>query len=922
MPASMTYTAVWDSEPGYDYMYVEYWDDVTMQWVEISTVNGGQGAYDGSGGPAIETVAAAATTTTRFRFHFVSDGAWSDQDGLWPTTEGAFKVDDITTTYGAGPTTHAENFEDEACGALVTNDGFWTSESAPGFGSYSHLVSGAAIVQEDPCLRPLSSMWSSFDDPLVTNYACGGWPLQGAMPYGPNDDGLYLWNEVYSPWVPITGSGDEYRFEFLTYRDLPLDNLQFYNWAIRTRDESGCPAVWDDFSFVYYGGQKDWIRTVFSVGSFFPASAVEVQVSIGAYDGCVVWCGIYGTGACHSHAPLFDQVRLVRVDVQGPQWNVRHIDLWQDNFPEEGGVDPATSYARCDMAQDILPNNNGGILPGDSLVIEASDPNGFDADNTGGRPGNTVYAFVQVTDRFGNPKAGKNGVAIQSPDDQAFAGDPNAGLLRWPYVPGVAPAGWDAYRMDQVWVPSGGQVIDRYCIDLMDLGSGATGPHYNHVNENTAANTGIFTPGDVIHYVLAAKNTLGQWSYVHRSLGGQGVTTRTTSLAQALADPMEWSVLPDAGLLPGDEGDILFVDDADDRGGPAQLYFDWAFRYLNIEDRVDRFDVLGPSSAVGNSLESRVKNFFSQMIGDPVEIYQKVLWNTSDLSASLMGDGGAANGGSGGEKSDDYGLADAFLNFHGDNPGWAVWGDDMAEEWAALTGAGAVAVKSYWMTHTLVGGNHVLAGETVSPVVYQNTGSPIGPPTMQAYGGCPLINDFDVLSATGTAFDAMSYSAVDAGNAAVVAQATPNHVGTTARYVLSGFAFNYIRDDGLGGIPDRVNHLRDILIWFENVIDPPIGIDPVAYANSLENAYPNPFNPTTTIKYSIAERGHVSLKIYNAAGQLVRTLVDEVQSPQAAAFSKTWNGLNDRGQPVSSGVYFYKLTTDDFAQTKKMVLLK
>ncbi len=109
---------------------------------------------------------------------------------------------------------------------------------------------------------------------------------------------------------------------------------------------------------------------------------------------------------------------------------------------------------------------------------------------------------------------------------------------------------------------------------------------------------------------------------------------------------------------------------------------------------------------------------------------------------------------------------------------------------------------------------------------------------------------------------------------------------------------------------------------FQNIIDEPIGIDPVAFSNSLDNAYPNPFNPTTTIKYTIAERGHVSLKIYNAAGQLVRNLVDEMQSPQEVGFSKTWNGMNDQGQPVSSGVYFYKLTAQNFTQTKKMVLLK
>ncbi len=428
MPASMTYTAVWDSEPGYDRTFVEYWDDANEQWVEISTVNGGQGSYDGAGGPIVETVSAAATTTTRFRFHFASDGAWDDRDGLSPSDEGAIKVDDITTTYGAGPTIAFEDFEDESCDALVSNDGFWTAEPAPGYGIFAHLTSGASVIQEDPCRRPISFLWAFFDDPLVTNYECGGFPHQGAMPYGPNENGLYLDNEIWSPWVPLTGSGDEYRLEFLTYRDLPLDNLQCYKYHIRTRGLDGCAGQWDDYaSDFYYGGQKDWHRFTLNISSLIASGAVDVQVAVGAWDACRWYCGIYGTGACHSHAPLIDQVRVSRIDVQGPQWNVRHIDLWQDNFPEEGGVDPATGYTRCDMAQDILPSLNGSILPGDSIAVEATDPNGFAVDNTGGRPGVAIYAFVKVTDRFGNPKAGKSGTAIQSPDNQGYSGDSNAG---------------------------------------------------------------------------------------------------------------------------------------------------------------------------------------------------------------------------------------------------------------------------------------------------------------------------------------------------------------------------------------------------------------------------------------------------------------------------------------------------------------
>ncbi|MEJ2721741.1 MAG: T9SS type A sorting domain-containing protein [bacterium] len=96
-----------------------------------------------------------------------------------------------------------------------------------------------------------------------------------------------------------------------------------------------------------------------------------------------------------------------------------------------------------------------------------------------------------------------------------------------------------------------------------------------------------------------------------------------------------------------------------------------------------------------------------------------------------------------------------------------------------------------------------------------------------------------------------------------------------------------------------------------------------AAANELYQNYPNPFNPTTTIRYSIKERGRVSLRIYNAAGQLVRTLVDEIQSPREAGYSVLWNGRNDAGMPVASGVYMYKLTAErGFQDVKKLVLLK
>jgi hypothetical protein len=929
--STLSYMISWESEENYDFTYVEWYDSTNQEWVRDPAVNGGAGAYDIIGGPISDASSAASaglTGPTAVRFHFAADGAWSDEDGLNDTTTpGAVILDNLQLDAGA-----IEDWEGETCGVKVSSDGTWVAASPPGYGLYANLVSAATIVQEDPCLRPLSNMWEFFDNPLVTNYTCGGWPSQGAVPYGPNVDGLYMNNQVISPFFAISGAGAEYILSFLVYRDLPKDNLIFYHWGVRTKDNdppaNGCYTALRDDNFVYYGDNKDWIRSGFQVGTKVPATADEISVAVGNVDMCGVWCGIEGSGNCHSHGGILDQVKLQRVETFGPQWSVRQIDLWQDNFPELGDI---AGVARCDMAIDILPGTSQNIVPGDSMKVTVTSPEGtgnagFAIDATGGRSRRSVYVFVKCTDRFDNPRP-YTGLQMQSPDNKHSVADVS-GLLRFPLVTGGTvpqPApNWEVYRMDYAITPTTGRVTDGFCADLMDGRVG--GPDdYAHLYE--PAQAGIFVPGDVIHYFLGAKTLSGQWSYLHRTLNGQGANRRTGVIAEAIASPMEWSVLPDAGRLEGDLGDILLVDDCDDRDGPAQLYFDFAFKYMGIEDRVDRYDVLGPSSGVGNSLASRVKSIQFQLIGDPTEIYQKILWNTGSLSVSLMGDGGAPNGGAG-EKSEDFFLCDFFLDNHPDNPGWAYWGDDVVAEWALLGASpDPVMVNNKWINHTLTSDDQKLASGVVSPVVRVSTApAPVAPnfvptETFYAYGGCALINNFDVPGQLGNSRIAYRYNNAATGPVASLSQVTGNLQATNARFYLSGFAYNFIRDDDLNGVPDYVKHLQELLVWFENIIGDPVGIDPVAF-NNLEDNYPNPFNPTTTIKYSIAERGHVSLKIYNAAGQLIRTLVNEEQAPQANGFSKVWNGLNDHSQPVASGVYFYQLTAKNFSQTKKMVLLK
>lgn len=91
-------------------------------------------------------------------------------------------------------------------------------------------------------------------------------------------------------------------------------------------------------------------------------------------------------------------------------------------------------------------------------------------------------------------------------------------------------------------------------------------------------------------------------------------------------------------------------------------------------------------------------------------------------------------------------------------------------------------------------------------------------------------------------------------------------------------------------------------------------------ATLLHQNAPNPFNPSTVIRYELPARGAVDLRVFDVAGRLVRTLYQGVEG--AGLREKTWLGRNDEGQSVASGVYFYRLQTADEVQTKRMLLAK
>jgi hypothetical protein len=894
------YLIAWDSEPGYDYTYVEYvtkgtCDSLThpdvipsWQWNEIAS-------YDDIGSStASVTIPAPHEGNIKIRFHFVSDPAWSDEDGLW-NTDGAVIIDDLVVrtnsiTYDSEDFEYTASEGGENPSGMQTADGDWECCNLSGYGDYSGIYPGLAVLQEDPCDINLRCLWGFFNGSTV-NYTCGGHPEQLSVPFQ-NVRGQYIHNEIWSPAIHLAGTGSEIFFEYDVYRDLPLGNLIFYTWHVRSIDAAGCPGEWKDRNWVYYGANKDWITRQERIGDLIDTGADTIQVALGVVDMCPQWCPIYGPVACHSHAPLFDNVEVYRVASSGPQWSVRDIDLFQDTFPENG---TSVGTGRIDMAADILPKLNPNILPGDSAVVTVSDWEvglGTDA-YTGFGP--AVYFYMRR-----DPRPSIKPIATTKVEEDAF---------RWPLVDSVTVWGkkWYMFRMDTCFteVSRTGPVLDEYCIDIND--------HY-------------FANGDTLWFFFGAHNASNEWTWWSQFTGTVNsiyeVTRYRFRMEGGFHSEMEMQILPGEGIA--NRGDVLYVDNFSGRG--AQPYFDTAFQMCGIFDQVDRFDKRGPSSIAGNSLGYHATA--AQLHGN----YRKILWNSGDLRWGTVGDGTR-------EKADDYALLYAFLDQHPNTHGCGIYfsGDNLAEEWDDMTSASSQMFKDVYIPHTLITGNHADlhrispygigegAGTGVPPSfgIFDN-GPPFGRDTLVVFGACPIINDFDVIAPVGNATLEMCYDPVneaDDTNPAVIGLSTVNALGNPAATVLSGFSFHYIRTDRPRGWVDRLEHLTDILRYLFNVLDDWSSVPShSAFSNSLAQNYPNPFNPSTTIQYSVKDNAHVSLKIYNVAGQLVRTLVDS--DMKAGAYQETWNGLSNSGNPASSGVYFYKLVTKDFSMTKKMVLLK
>jgi len=199
-------------------------------------------------------------------------------------------------------------------------------------------------------------------------------------------------------------------------------------------------------------------------------------------------------------------------------------------------------------------------------------------------------------------------------------------------------------------------------------------------------------------------------------------------------------------------------------------------------------------------------------------------------------------------------------------------------------------------------------------------------------GGCPELGDFDVIQPYPGILSAeliAEYVKADM-TTRPAGVAYTDSMGYQA--VTLGFGMEFMSDVLLptghyaSGASDRVDLMANIMEYFAKApTATPTGAEEgEAFANRLSQARPNPFNPRTTIEYGIAAPGHVTLRVYDLAGRVVRTLVDRDVEP--GEHKVVWDGTTDTGRRAASAVYFVRLETGGASVTstvaRKLVLLK
>nr|MEE4267990.1 T9SS type A sorting domain-containing protein [Candidatus Krumholzibacteria bacterium] len=882
--------ANFDSEPGYDGTSIYYYDALGRQLLYYRdgltetpvTINENftlqPEDYQGANGDQI-----------KIQIAFQADGAWSDDDCLYPT-QGAVQIDNVVVTYNQGGSDIVDttDFEDDTLGN-------WYTVFPSGVGDFAQLWEG--LEDDDDCATNYGPQVAFIDDGVIvpgvgpsvcTSYCYGpeGYivnPVGGAA--GPDE---LLQVALQSPviaWPDPAHNGMTY--DHTVYEHEPWDDVStgmMRTWAIRSTSSADPAdiesASWADRNFVYYGGPR-YLRTREVVGDLLEPGTTFVQIQVEAYEAGIFF-GHSGTDG--TPAPYFDNFRVKTYPTFGPSFSARELDLAQDNFPTIGELDLTNlgnNDIRFDSSNQITPSENIPNTPGDSLVVDIKAT----------RAGAVFVGMPEIV------------VAMKAnPLFDAYRVLP-AGFTQ---VDGIIMGSLEG---EQAINSAGNPVADKYAFDLPD--------------------EDFLYPGDILHYCIRATDDVGgdvqSATLPARDIGAE-YPDGFLDFSGALSYNSSFTVrglpsLYDNPLNPGEliTPKTLFWNDFANRGGEDEWHS--ALANLGILSGVDydTYYTNGPSSGVGNGLGGRATLL-------TMNNYDNLLYSAGNLGSYTICNGDWDNG----DASNDIELLTSWL-LEG-NKNAFLTGDDLVFDLAVKQQDLGSAFVADWMKVNFNDQDlNPLVGRQTSPIVKAVAGNGVLADDFSyvAYGGCLGINTFDAVEAnTGAgAVRLAEFSDPSGGVGSYDFSALTMYQDPVggSRVISMPYDLMYIQNAPEGdkvpaALPARAVLLEKILAVFgvEGDLDEVSPVLPGAEKFAVRN-YPNPFNPTTKIEYTMPKAGHLTLKIYNVRGELVKTLIDDQIE---ASGHVMWDGTNDTGAKVSSGVYFYEARTAGQVQVQKMALVK
>jgi len=864
-----------DSEPAYDYTYLEILNDDGWVQVDDAAVWDGNRQFDVDFEFNVPSADYQGTTQDEIhlRWHFVSDGGYSDEDRLY-LSDGGVWLDNLSVSVD-GSLVEYEDFEDG-------ESQNWVEVVIPGVGDFAALYQN--LQDLDPC-RGNSSYQVAFIDDGIVVPGTGGTPCV-TWCYGPggyivnNTGGLktpedHVESAIISEPFEWLDGYDATEVIFGTYMHEPMISSSggtMYLWYVRSTTSEDVNDLqfeqWTNDLTVYYGPPV-YVNHPENLTTYMTPGRQWWQLRLEVWEAGWLF-GIEGTdGTPH---PYFDNIRVFTYPFGGPALNHNDVYLAQDNFPEQGDLDfnnLGSNHIRFDAARNISPNADLRNDPGDSIWVDAVPV----------RSGSNLVEEPSMVVRM---KANPVFDPYRTLPD-GFSQDGNI-------ITGVV-LGDSTYN---------GAVLveDRYNFDLPD--------------------TGFFYPGDVIHYYFEAFDNYGG-DTGHTMLPGD--TTGFASFAFDLQYPSDFICrgLPSLQDDVGSQPNILWWNDFGARNGENEWLF--ALNGCGLEEGVD-YDIYythAPDAGEGNGLGGRATSAM-------LDGYDILLYTCGNLNAYALGNGDFAS-----DPSQDIQVLDSWFLRGGKSA--FMTGDNLVTDINQQGAAGQAFMNNYLGLQYI--GNDVrsyIQNQTTPEInAMPGNGIFVSADRWVAYGGCLNINNFDALEVVGGGTRMAEYTDPNGNAGAYTYSAALRNYNDTvdSEVVLLPYDFMYVYNapgytppPDLSGMSVRTVMLRDVLQYFGQQLGAPVSVDdglPQVREFAVK-AYPNPFNPATTVSLSMPKAGQASVKIFNVRGELVRTLLDG--HVQSGTIDLTWDGRDGSGARSASGVYFAETKALGQTEVTRMAMIK